>query len=442
MQCHLGDYTMPQCPSMIKSKPSDQINRQQYDPPAQPDSAHDEFLFQSPINLNMSMLDDSMMVDNSTYSTPSSTHVSPAERASRQSFSRPESRVQDRYYSDPDMAYRLKDARMLFPSPCHKSSHQDKPVLERQRRLSVSKSMSTLRTGAQELVTNQTDELKQTESMLQLQIEIYDCSAKIIHSDTNLETNHQACHNQSGTLGKLFCATEKFINLISETCSPQRPTTPQTSALPSPLSARSAESNNSNMAGQNGTSLKRGASSPAPDGSFGSFMFNAMPSSKCDAAFSSTAAFHLMMACHTRLLTAYDIIINNIGSQLANDSNYGNPPSTASLSIGTFTIESGTFLESRLHLQVISHQLSNLSDALRRALLSSRSQRRPEDFSSGATLRGFYQGRRPATPPTLEESAMELVDEQEMILQMKIKRIKTISSEPQNSRRTRTRLSN
>ncbi|KAK3174768.1 hypothetical protein OEA41_002014 [Lepraria neglecta] len=403
------DYTIPQCPSMTKSKSMDQINFLPHDPPIQLDSARDEFLYQSPSTLDMNLLDDSMMVDDSTPS---------------------------------EMAHILEDTRMLFPSPCPNTSQQDNPMPERRRRLSVSKSLSTLRTGILDFGTSQTDELKQTQSMLQLQIEIYDCSATIIHSDTTFEIDNQGCQNQSGALGKLFCATEKFIKLISDTCSPQHPTTPQASTLISPMSARSAGSSNTTMAVEKRPSLKRGASSPALDGSFGSFMFDAMPSSKCDAAFSSTAAFHLMMACHTRLLTAYDTIINSIGAQLSDASNSGRRPSTASLSIGAFTIESGTSLESRLHLQVISHQLSNLSDALRRALLSSRSHRQAEDFSSRATMRSLYQARRPATPPTLEESAMELVEEQEMILQMKIKKIKNMSSEPQNSRRTRSRMDN
>ena len=422
---------------MTKSKSLDQINFLPHDPPIQPDSAHDEFLYQSPSTLDMNLLDDSMMVDDSTYSTPSSTYISPAERASRQSSCRPEATFQDTCYSPSEMAHILEDPGMLFPSPCPNTSQQDKPMPERWRRLSVSKSLSTLRTGILDFGTSQTDELKQTQSMLQLQIEIYDCSATIIHSDTTFEIDNQGCQNQSGALGKLFCVTEKFIKLISDTCSPRHPTTPQASALILPMSPRSTT-----MAVENRPSLKRGASSPALDGSFGSFMFDATPSSKCDTAFSSTAAFHLMMACHTRLLTAYDTIINNIGAHLSDAPNSGRRPSTASLSIGAFTIESGTSLESRLHMQVISHQLSNLSDALRRALLSSRSHRQAEDFSSRGTMRSLYQARRPATPPTLEESAMELVEEQEMMLQVKIKKIKNMSSEPQNSRRTRSRMDN
>ena len=427
---------------MTKSKSLDQINFLPHDPPIQPDSACDEFLYQSPSTLDMNLLDDSMVVDDSTYSTPSSTYISPAERASRQSSCRPEAMFQDTCYSPSEMAHVLDDTKTLFPSPCPNTSQQDKPMPERRRRLSVSKSLSTLRTGILDFGMSQTDELKQTQSMLQLQIEIYDCSATIIHSDTKFEVDNQGCQNQSGALGKLFCATEKFIKLISDTCSPHHPTTPQASALFSPMTVHSAGSSNTTMAVEKRPSLKRGASSPALDGSFGSFMFDAMPSSKCDAAFSSTAAFHLMMACHTRLLTAYDTIINNIGAQLSDASNSACRPSTASLSIGAFTIESGTSLESRLHLQVISHQLSNLSNALRRALLSSRSHRQAEDFSSRATMRSLYQAQRPATPPTLEESAMELVEEQEMILQMKIKNIKNMSSEPHNSRRTRSRMDN
>ena len=380
------------------------------------------------------------MVDDSTsYSTPSSTFLSPFESASRQSSCRPETALQDTSFPS-EVGNTLEDGRMLFPSPYTNLCPEDNAKLGRQRSLTASRSLTTLRT-AEQASAGQTDELRRTQSMLQLQIEIYDCSAIIIHSSSTSETDDESFQNQSAALGKLFCATEKFINLISETCSSQQPTTPQTSALVTPLSARSVGSSNTTTTGEKRpTTLKRGASSPALDGSFGQFMFDAMPSSQCEAAFSSTAAFHLMMACHTRLLTAYDTIINNIGLQLSNASNSGRRPSTASLSIGAFTIESGTFLESHLHLQVISHQLSTLSEALRRALLSSKTRRQQDDFSSKTALRTFYQARRPTTPPTLEESAMELVEEQEVMLQLKIKKIKSLSSEPPSSRRTRTRL--
>lgn len=278
------------------------------------------------------------------------------------------------------------------------------------------------------LDTGWTDDFQRSHTLLQLQMEIHDSSTKIVDPHRTTDTSEPGGsehRRQLGTLGRLFCVADKFIRLISDAGGPLSAPIPST---PCPVHLRSNAVTGEERS-YSSLSNKAWVSSPAL-GSLGPDTSNEMLPTK--PQFSDTTAFHLIMACHTRLLMAYDFIITTIAEELPNVSNLGQGHSTltgSNFAIGAFTIQNGTFLESLLHLQVISHQLDHLSDALHHYLLVSRPFPRHKDLSSGSLSRTLYQTRWTSPPDTLGNLATGVIEEQVMTLKLNIAKIKGLARE-------------
>ena len=394
----------------------------------------DPFLYNTDADVNLDILQDGMAKGNLNYDTQFSPYHILVETVSAQEACKSEPLCQGPCCIRPDMANRLGNQGLIWSSPDCNTSHQDTTSINLDRRPSESRSLSTLSDSDCGLAASQTEEVQWTQSLLQLQMEIYECSATIVLAGTTSEADVKGCHNESGTFRKLFNATERFIELISGI---------QISSIfisqphqPAPIVRSNTNGNRETRTSP--YSLKRGASSPTLDGFYSDAIFDA-GGPRSGAGCSNTAFFHLMMGCYTRLLTAYDTVVERYGNQLCNTSRSARRPSTASLS-NTPATDNDPLAGSQLQLQGISHQLSRLNNAVRAALMSSQCQRQPErysrKFSTGGSL---HQARRSPSPPMLEESAIEAVEEQERVLQAKIEKFNSLLNNPRHIKRTKNR---
>ena len=303
----------------------------------------------------------------------------------------PESMVQC-LNSSPDIMMGIGDGATNFPLQ----------LTPRKRQLDALEQPAIQMSG-----TGKSNEPSHSKTLSRLQLEIHDCSERVIQqarratdaSNSKDPDNHILYE----ALGILLSTSERFIEVTSCICNPVH--APQNSSLHS-----SSENEQSFF------SCKSYASSPA---------------SLTDISRSSTAArpldsatFHLMLACHTRLLPAYDAILDSISQRLPNPdslSGFGD-----AFSIGSFTVPNGTFLESLLHLQVISHQLHRLSTTLHGHLLASRPQQPIEESGSGHMRWGLCKAKR-TVPVSMGDFAMEEVEEREVALQAKITKISELA---------------
>ena len=391
----------------------------------------------SPSHRNLSPSDNNTMIESSTCSSPFPAYMTPRDRASTYSINqvtrKPDGAVQDFSQGVQNVTTITEDARLAFPSPCPTLLYQENPSFSKQCSKLAKGSSMTLGLSHRHPDMSQTHEFKHSQTILQLQIEIYDCSGRIIYPCSIghvSESDDQQRPSRSGSLGKLFCTAEKFIKFIVQFCSSPQACSPPSTPSSLDLSSTMTPSGTAVADAErrcHSDLPKPGVSSPAL-GSFGQEIPDTVPPS--EPRFPDAATFHLIMACYTRLLAAYDVIIETVVTQLHSPSDFGGGPCSpinTSFSIGDFTVHSGTFLESLLHLQVISHQLGRLGDALYRLLLS-QPPRQAEDFST-ALPRRPYQARRMGAPATIGDSAMEIVEEQEMALKMKIAKIRALARE-------------
>lgn len=259
-----------------------------------------------------------------------------------------------------------------------------------------SRAPSPVELSASELPNRQSHEQKSLAIFLQMQQQICDCSEDIMQAN-------RSCQDHSRALGKLFCATDRFISHVSQISGNYTP----------------ASSSTSIPGIQPFTNSKRASPSRMhaflPDPSIDSL------SQKEDIGFSSpfpsVAVFYIIMACHARIFTAYDAIINTIPATKVHPcQSLTSPESGEYCSIGSFTVRPGTSLESLLHLQVISHQLHHLNSALYRYMRTDASL-----FSSGLCSK-----KSSSSPPgarsndSLQEFAVQAVEQQGNLLKDKI----------------------
>lgn len=434
---HAGNYMAEPDISITRSNSADQLRFPHQSSTVQSDCLLELPFPDSPAYQNFT-LDNNIMTESSTCSSPFSPQTTLGDRKStynvNQDTRKPDVAIQDFSQGAQNVTMTTEDVRLAFPSPCPTLLHQKNPRHSEGCNRPATGSFTTpgLRHGHSD--KSQNHEFKHSQTILQLQIEIYDCSGRIIYPRSlgrASESDDQQRQSRSGSLGTLFCTAEKFIELIDQFCSCPRacspPSTPSSLALFSTMKPNSTAVADAERKSYSDPS-KLGVSSPAL-GPFGQEIPDTVPPS--EPRFPDAATFHLIMACYTRLLTAYDVIIETIAAQLPTPSNFGGcpcSPNGASFSIGDFTVHSGTFLESLLHLQVISHQLGRLGDALYRYVLLSQPPRQAENFST-ASLRRPYQGRRTGAPATMGDSAMEIVEEQETALKMKIAKIRPSARE-------------
>lgn len=249
------------------------------------------------------------------------------------------------------------------------------------------------------------DEITHSKTLSRLQVEIHDCSEKVIQqarratnakSPTDLDR-----HDLHEASGILLSTSERFIELTSCICGSI--TAPLTS---SPHSTSEHQQSYLSIKPYDSSSTLTDVSRPS----------TARPL--------DSATFHLMLACHTRLLPAYDAILDSISQRLPNPNAMGTSGDV--FSIGSFTVPNGTFLESLLHLQVISHQLHRLSTTLHSHLLASRPHRPAEETGSAHMRWGLCKARRMA-PVSMGDFAMEEVEEREAALQAKIAKISELA---------------
>ncbi len=339
-----------------------------------------------------------------------------------------------------DMVNRLEEQTLIWSSSDRTAFHQDITSINVYPPPSDTKSLSTLSDSDCGKTVSQTEKVQQTQSLLQLQMEIYGCSATIVRAGATSEADVDGCHNQLGAPSKLFNATERFIKLISDTRTPSTPTERQIfiSQPYQPAPTTKANANPLRVTRTSPSSLKRGASSPTQDGSFNDVILDTN-GPRSGAGSSNTAFFHLMMGCYTRLLTAYETVVDRSGNQFFDTSSPARQSSTASIS-STFTPENDPILKSQLQLQAISRQLSKLNNAVRGTLMSSQCLRQSERYSRKFSAGSLHQARRSPSPPMLEESAMEVIKDQERILQMKVERFKSLLNNPRHVKRTRSTL--
>ena len=382
----------------------------------------------------MDILQDCMAKDNLNYDPQFSPYHILVESVSAEEPRKSEPLCRGPCCLRPDMVNRLGDQRSIWPSLDCNASHQDAISINVHRRPSESRSLSTLSDSDCGMAVSQTEEVQWTQSLLQLQMEIYECSATTVLAGTTSEADIEGCQNESGPSRKLFNATERFIRLISGCQIPSL----FVSQPQQPASMVTVDTSVPGVTGTSPYSLKRGASSPTPDGSYSDAILDAS-GPRSGAGSSNTAFFHLMMGCYTRLLTAYETVVERYGNQLCDTSRPARRPSTASLS-STLATDNDPLVRSQLQLQGISHQLSKLNNAVRSALMSSQCQRQPEHYSRKFSPGSLHQARRSPSPTMLEESAIEVVEEQERVLQAKIEKLKSFFNNPRHAKRTRSRL--
>ena len=254
--------------------------------------------------------------------------------------------------------------------------------------------------GASEFRKRQPDEQKSLASFLQMQQQICDCSEDIMQANRSSQDHSRA-------LGKLFCATDRFISHVSHISGKHGPAS---SPVSIPCLQASATWNRASPSSTHACLL---------DPSFDSHnQTEDLGSSRQTSPFSSAAVFYIIMACHARILTAYDAIVNTTPATKVIPRQ---PPTSSATgeycSIGSFTVRPGTSLESLLHLQVISHQLDNLNSALFCYMMT--------DASS--SLRLGSNGSSSSSPPgglrstdSLQDFAVQAVEQQGNLLKGKI----------------------
>ena len=397
--------------------------------------ALDPFLYHTHTDVQVDDLQDCMGKDNLNYDAQSFPYHTLEETASAQDPCKSELLCQGPCCIHPDMVYRLENQRLIWPLPDRNAFHQDTTSNNAARRPSESKSLSTLSDSDCGVTVSHAEEVQQTQSLLQLQMQIYDCSATIFHAGTTSEANVEGWQNQLGASSKLFNMTERFIKLISDTQIPSTPTERQIFiSQPHQL----APTNVPEVTKSSPHCVKRGASSQYPDESYNDAILDST-GPRSGAGSPNTAFFHLMMGCYTRLLTAYETVVERIGGQLSIASRSARRPSMAGLS-STLATEKDLLLPSQSQLQAISYQLSKLSSTVRAALMSSQCQRQPERYSRKFPAGSLHQTRRSPSPPMLEESAIEVVEEQERALQVKIEKLKSLFNKPRDVKKKRSRL--
>lgn len=438
---HTGNYMIQPNIHIPMPNSAGQPNFLQQESIKKHDYSLDPPLPDSPAHQTLTLLDNSTVIEDAICSSPFPAYMTPGETPSvcgiNQETGNPDRAIQGISPGALDMRMTGETPGMTFSSPssCSTFLYQDNPSHSGWCSQPAKGISMTSGLGDRVPEMSQTYESKYSRTILQLQFEIYDCSGKIIYPRSiahAFESADQQRQSRSESLGKLFCTAEKFIKFIVDfsrsppTCS--SPPNPPSIAVPStvkPTSTGAMDQEHNYYS----TSSKPGASSPAL-GPFGQEISDTVTPS--ESRFPDAATFHLIMACYTRLLTAYDVIIETIAGQLPCPSNLSHGPCSpigTSFSIGDFTVHSGTFLESLVHLQVISHQLGRLGDALYRYLLLSQPPRQTENFST-ASLRRPYQARCTTGPPTtMGDSAMEMVEEQEMALKAKIAKIRDSARE-------------
>lgn len=424
---YLGECSLPQYYPTTKSTSADLTSF-----PTHNAFALDPFLYNTDIGVNVDILQDCMAKDNLNYDAQFSPYHLLVERVSAEEPCKSEPVCQGPCCLRPDMVNRVGDQRSIWPSFDCNASHQEATSINVHRRPSESRSLSTLSDSDCGMAASQTEEVQWTQSLLQLQMEIYDCSATIVLAGTTPEADAEGCQKEPGASRKLFNATERFIALISGIQIPSI-------CVSQPQQPAPMVRINTSVPGVTRTSpysRKRGASSPILDGSYNDAILDAS-GTKSGAGSSNTAFFHLMMGCYTRLLTAYETVVERYGNQLCDTSRPARQPSTASLS-STLATDNDPLVRSQMQLQGISHQLSKLNNAVRAALMSSQSQRQPERYSQRFSPGNLHQARRSPSPAMLEESAIEVVEEQERVLQAKIEKLKSLFNNPRHAKRTRS----
>ncbi|KAI4141214.1 MAG: hypothetical protein L6R39_005462 [Caloplaca ligustica] len=258
------------------------------------------------------------------------------------------------------------------------------------------------------------------QALLQIQLELHDSSAKLVSLEPT-PNQHDASDPvgaiQSETLGKLFSIAEKFISLISQphrNCSGSL--SPRNTMI---FSSPSASDIQDTACG----SIEHIASrTPAQIGRHPPYLNAKSLQSAFGNRVLDPAALHLVLAFHIRLMTAYEAIVDAIAVQSRISGKAQKASSSIpNLSIGGFVVESGTSLESHLHIQIILHQLGRLGDACDAYFSRTHPPIPREDAIYVDSLRGSHERRRRAAPTTLGDMAKDMVEEQERALRVKIR---------------------
>ena len=420
----------PQYPLIIPSKSVDESTFQTFDA-----LAFDPFLYITSANIDESIIHDPIARDYSDYYSQLSRYHQPAEATLQQSAYQSDDSSQT-YYLDPAAIDPLvaQPSILQFSQPNVISNGDMR--LDQQHLLADSTPLLVSEGYDTGSSVRETEEMQRAQPLLQLQWEIYRRSATILRSDTSLKRGNEAYQNHSGALDRLFDVTEKFIKLLTDTHGFKDHTAVEKIDLQQhkdhPRNALNEF--NPSVTETRTSSLKRRASSLGHSGSSP----NAILDTRCGTEPLTMAAFHLIMGCHTRLLTAYGNVIDKMGVEASDAPQLSRPSYASSLST---SIPNVKIDKSLLHqLQIISKQLSKLNKAVHAALLWSQNMRQAEHFPRKVSLGGLQQARRSSSPPMLEESAIEIVEQQQSILEMKIDEIRLLASGLQQARRVRTRL--
>lgn len=285
----------------------------------------------------------------------------------------------------------------VHPHSSHSSQLNTRDNISSWRKPSQAPSPPELK--ALELRSRQSDEQKSLASFLQMQQQICECSEDIMQANPSSQDHSRA-------LGKLFCATDRFISHVSHISGKYAPVS---SSISIPGIQPSAISNRASPSSTHAFLLDPSIEflSQNPD----------LGSSPHTSPFPSAAVFYIIMACHARILTAYDAIISNTPATKVLPCQSPISSTTGEYcSIGSFTVRPGTSLESLLHLQVISHQLDHLNSALYCYMMT--------DASLSSSRLG--SNKSSSSPPgarstdTLQECAVQAVEQQGNLLKGKI----------------------
>ena len=278
-------------------------------------------------------------------------------------------------------------------------------------------------------------ERKSLATLLQIQQEICDCSEGIIRPSRSLLDHSHA-------LGSLLCATDRFVSHVTQMCGESIPGSSSTSV--SGVQSTTTASNNTSSSNKHAFFIDPSIYSPdRKEENLGSCRHYASPGPTANAA-----VFHILMACHAHILTAYDTIISSTVASSTTPSHSPSPPTTSStttttttttggescFSIGKFSVRPHTSLESLLHLQVISHQLDHLNSAIYRYLMSSAdttlssasasllslSSRLGPPSKSSSSSSSLNLGEQQRASGSLQEFAIQAVEWQGMVLKGKI----------------------